>query len=63
MTIPEVVTEHNINYLRQLVDRGAYEWPGAKFIKRSDGRLIDLSILQNRTDVHLEIGYTVERHL
>lgn len=42
---------------------GAYRWPGAKFIKRIDGRLIDLSVLQNRTDAHLEIGYTVERHL
>jgi len=63
MTIPEVVTEQNINYLRLLVEKGAYDWPGAKFIKRTDGRLIDLSILQNRTDAHLEYGYTVERHL
>ena len=64
MTIPEVVTEQNINYLRHLVvENGAYVWPGAKFVKRTDGRLIDLSILQNRTDAHLEPGYIVERHL
>jgi len=45
MTIPEVVTQQNLAYLTKLIDRGPYEWPGAKFIKRTDGRLIDLSIL------------------
>ena len=50
MTIPEVVTEHNKNYLRELVDRGATNWPGAKYIQRSDGRCIDLAMLPNRTD-------------
>lgn len=63
MTVPEVVTEHNINYLRQLVDRGANDWPGAKYIKRTDGRVLDLSMLANRVDQHLEVGYVVERHL
>lgn len=63
LTIPEVVTEHNQAYLRQLVNNGANNWPGAKYIKNTVGRYIDLSVLQNRTDQHLEIGYTVERHL
>jgi DNA-directed RNA polymerase II subunit RPB1 len=63
MTVPEVVTNQNIEYLRNLVKEGANNWPGAKFIIRPDGKLIDLSVLHNRTDQHLEIGYTVERHL
>lgn len=63
MTVPEVVTQQNMYYLRQLVERGAQNWPGAKYIKRLDGRYIDLSMLPNRSDQHLEIGYTVERHL
>jgi len=65
MTIPEVVTSRNINKLRILVENGPDNHPGAKFIKRTstDGVLIDLSMLKNRTDQHLEIGYTVERHL
>lgn len=63
MTIPEIVTPQNMEYLRRLVDEGPNNWPGAKFIKRLDGKLIDLSLLPNRTDQHLEIGYTVERHL
>lgn len=63
MTIPEVVTEQNFQYLTNLVHNGPFTWPGAKFIKRTDGRIIDLSVLQQRTDAHIEFGYTVERHL
>jgi DNA-directed RNA polymerase II subunit RPB1 len=50
MTVPEVVTQQNMYYLRQLVERGAQNWPGAKYIKRLDGRYIDLSMLPNRSD-------------
>ncbi len=50
LTVPEIVTHHNYEYLKTLVDRGANDWPGAKYIKRIDGRYIDLSVLQNRTD-------------
>jgi len=39
-----------MNKLRILVENGADTHPGAKFIKRTDGRLIDLSMLKNRTD-------------
>ena len=63
MTIPEVVTPQNRMTLRNLVERGATAWPGAKYIKRIDGRLIDLCSFPNRTDQHLEDGYIVERHL
>ena len=63
LTVPEVVTEHNMKKLRLLVQRGTHDWPGAKYIKRSDGVYIDLAVLPNRTDAHLDIGYTVERHL
>jgi DNA-directed RNA polymerase II subunit RPB1 len=63
LTVPEVVSEHNLAKLRHFVEKGADSWPGAKYIKRSDGKYIDLSILQSRTDAHLDIGYTVERHL
>jgi DNA-directed RNA polymerase II subunit RPB1 len=36
MTVPEVVTVHNQHYLRNLVNRGSNEWPGAKYIIRTD---------------------------
>ena len=45
LTVPEIVTQHNQETLRTLVDRGANDWPGAKYIKRIDGRYIDLAVL------------------
>ena len=49
--------------MRNLVANGPSNWPGAKYIIRSDGKMIDLSMLANRSDAHLEYGYQVERHL
>jgi len=63
LTIPETVTSQNIEVLRRLVENGPNQWPGAKYIIRHDDRQIDLSLLRNRSDIHLEIGYKVERHL
>ena len=45
LTVPEIVTQHNYKNLMHLVERGANDWPGAKYIKRIDGRYIDLSVL------------------
>ena len=51
LTIPETVTEQNKDYLRKLVARGNDNWPGAKYIIRTDfGAQVDLSVLANRTD-------------
>ena len=63
LTIPETVTQHNMDEMRSLVANGPTNWPGAKYIVRTDGKLIDLSMLRNRSDAHLEYGYKVERHL
>jgi DNA-directed RNA polymerase II subunit RPB1 len=63
LTVPETVTVQNIDKLRKLVDNGPSQWPGAKYIIRLDNRQIDLSMLKCRSDVHLELGYIVERHL
>ncbi len=61
--MPEAVTVHNMERMRKLVSNGPEEWPGAKYIIRHDQRQIDLSQLHYRSDVHLEPGYIVERHL
>lgn len=63
ITVPEAVTVHNMDEMRSLVANGPTVWPGAKYIVRSDNKLIDLSMLTNRSDAHLEVGYIVERHL
>ena len=63
MTVPESVTFANIDDLKMLVQNGPSKWPGAMYIVRNDNKIIDLSMLQNRSDAHLEPGYKVERHL
>jgi len=46
MTLPDYVTTSNIDYLRQLVEKGPLEWPGAKYIIRDDGVKIDLRYIR-----------------
>lgn len=37
LTYPEFVTHLNINRLKELVKKGPFEWPGAKYVIREDG--------------------------
>jgi DNA-directed RNA polymerase II subunit RPB1 len=61
LTYPEVVTQLNIEFLRELVERGD-EWPGARYYKRKvDGKTIDLNYVN--TKPNLQYGDIVERHL
>ena len=65
LTIPEKVTEYNLEFLTKLVTkRGTYdEWPGAKSIKRiTDGQIISLKHIDTE-NLQLEIGDLVNRHL
>ena len=65
LTIPERVTEWNIEEMRDLVMRGHDDHPGANYIIRSDGRRVDLRFVKDKTTVSeaLRPGYVVERHL
>ena len=63
LTFPETVTKMNIDRLRKLVENGPTKWPGAKYIIRDDGIRIDLRYIKNKTDIHLALGYVVERHM
>ena len=64
LTFPEVVTDLNIEKLKDLVSNGPTKYPGAKMIKSNDGKtVIDLRYCKNTTDEHLEKGYIVERHM
>jgi len=65
LTIPERVTELNIEDMKELVMRGPDEHPGANYIIRADGRRIDLRFVKNRSKIAetIEIGSIVERHL
>ena len=63
LTIPETVTHFNMERLKTLVENGPTQHPGAKYIVRPDGTLIDLRYVRRNTDLHLEYGYKVERHI
>ena len=63
LTVPEKVSQYNKDILYQLVRRGADNWPGAKSIKRaSDGQIISLKHI-DQSQIQLNIGDIVNRHL
>ena len=63
MTFPELVTPFNIDRMHDLVSRGASQYPGAKYIIRDNGDRIDLRFHPKTSDLHLQCGYIVERHM
>ncbi len=68
LTVPVSVTPYNIEFLKELVKRGADEYPGANYIlKMRNGRLVkhSLKYVVDRTMLAegLEVGDIVERHL
>lgn len=63
LTYPEVVTPYNKDELMELVENGPDEYPGAKYIERDDGYRVNLGFVQNRSDIQLEYGYKVVRHI
>lgn len=52
-----------LNRLQELVRRGPTQYPGAKYIIRDSGERIDLRFHPKPSDLHLQFGYKVERHI
>ncbi|XP_076223969.1 RNA polymerase II subunit RpII215 [Nomia melanderi] len=63
LTFPEIVTPFNIDKMQELVRRGNSQYPGAKYIVRDNGERIDLRFHPKPSDLHLQCGYRVERHI
>ncbi|XP_003740810.1 DNA-directed RNA polymerase II subunit RPB1 [Galendromus occidentalis] len=63
LTFPEIVTPFNIERMQELVSRGNNQYPGAKYIVRENGERIDLRFHPKASDLHLQCGYRVERHV
>jgi len=65
LTIPEIVTEWNIDHMRELVINGPSKFPGVNYVVRPDGVKIRLDFVEDRSGIaeSLEKGYRVERHL
>ncbi|MFT4309034.1 MAG: DNA-directed RNA polymerase subunit A' [Candidatus Woesearchaeota archaeon] len=64
ITVPERVTEWNMDYLKEFVKRGPDNYPGANYLIRPDGRRKRLT--EETIEAALEEltpGYIVERHL
>jgi len=64
LTIPEVVNEWNMEWLKELVKKGPENYPGANYIITQDGK--KKKITEESVELlleELEIGQIVERHL
>jgi DNA-directed RNA polymerase subunit A' len=64
LTVPERVTEWNIEHLRAFIQRGPKEYPGANYTIKPDGRRKTITS-ETKEEIleELEIGFIVERHL
>ncbi|MEM3731668.1 MAG: DNA-directed RNA polymerase subunit A' [Candidatus Bathyarchaeia archaeon] len=65
LSVPEKVTEWNIEEMRKLVINGPEKYPGALYIIRPDGKRIRLEFVTDREKIAEAIGpgFIVERHL
>ncbi|XP_028071827.1 DNA-directed RNA polymerase III subunit 1 isoform X2 [Camellia sinensis] len=64
LTYPERVSHHNIEKLRQCVRNGPDKYPGARFIRNTDGNLLSLMFsYRKRLADDLKFGDIVDRHL
>lgn len=65
LTIPETVSQWNLEKLKVLVTNGPNTYPGANYIIRPDGVKIRLDYVTDRKTIadSLAPGYVVERHL
>jgi len=65
LTVPERVTEWNIEEMKELVMRGPKGHPGVNYIIRDDGRRVDLRFVRDPSVISdsLRPGFTIERHL
>jgi len=65
LSVPEKVTEWNIEEMRRLVINGPEKYPGALYIIRPDGKRIRLEFVTDREKIAEAIapGFVVERHL
>lgn len=64
LTVPERVTEWNMEYLKKFIEQGPGNYVGANYIVRPDGRRKRITDeTKEQLLEELEPGYLVERHL
>ncbi|MEM2915693.1 MAG: DNA-directed RNA polymerase subunit A'/A'', partial [Candidatus Bathyarchaeia archaeon] len=65
LSIPEKVTQWNLNEMQQLVRNGPENYPGAIYVLRPDGKRVRLEFVTDRDKIAegIEPGFIVERHI
>ncbi|MGD2142193.1 MAG: DNA-directed RNA polymerase subunit A' [Candidatus Bathyarchaeota archaeon] len=65
LTVPDVVTERNLEEMQKLIRNGPYRHPGALYIIRPDNKRIRLEFVTDKEMVAeaIEPGFIIERHL
>ncbi len=64
LTIPEKVTEWNLEHMKKYVENGQNDYPGSNYVIRPDGRKKRITD-ETKEEIleEIEPGYRVERHL
>ncbi len=64
LSVPEKVTEWNMEYMKQFVENGPKKYPGANYIERPDGKKKKITSETKEAALEeLQPGYVIERHL
>ena len=64
LTVPEMVTDWNIERLKEFIKNGPSKYPGANYIIRTDGKRKKITEETQEASIEeLQPGYIVERHL
>jgi len=64
LTVPELVTPWNMEYLKTFVEKGPTKYPGSNYIIRPDGKKKKITEETKEASLEeLQPGYIVERHL
>ena len=65
LTVPDMVTERNVEEMRKFVLNGPHKHPGALYIVRPDSKRIRLEFVTDKSVIaeSLEPGFVIERHL
>ncbi|MBT5021240.1 DNA-directed RNA polymerase subunit A' [Candidatus Woesearchaeota archaeon] len=64
LTVPERVTDWNLEYLKKFIERGPKKYPGANYVVRPDGKKKKITDDMKEAIIEeMQPGYMVERHL
>ncbi|MBW2968324.1 DNA-directed RNA polymerase subunit A' [Candidatus Woesearchaeota archaeon] len=64
LTVPERITEWNLEYLKTFVENGPKKYPGSNYVVRPDGKKKRITDeMKEQILEELQPGYSVERHL